>query len=101
MLAWMALNTWTWLAPHAFDPPPYIGLNLILSMLAALQAPIIMMSQNRQDSKDRVRADIEYEVNVRAELEINDLQKKVDQMKDDLLEAILDGRNARFGNAEG
>lgn len=101
MLAWMALNTWTWLAPHAFDPPPYIGLNLILSMLAALQAPIIMMSQNRQDSKDRVRADIEYEVNVRAELEINDLQKKVDQMKDDLLEAILDGRNARLGNAEG
>ena len=101
MLAWMALNTWTWLAPHAFDPPPYIGLNLILSMLAALQAPIIMMSQNRQDSKDRVRADIEYEVNVRAELEINDLQKKVDQMKDDLLEAILDGRNSRAGNAEG
>jgi len=97
MLAWMALNTWTWLAPHAFDPPPYIGLNLILSMLAALQAPIIMMSQNRQDSKDRVRADIEYEVNVRAELEINDLQKRVEQMKDDLLEAILDGRNTRNG----
>ena len=99
MLAWMAANTWTWLSPHHFDPPPYIGLNLILSMLAALQAPIIMMSQNRQDAKDRVRADIEYEVNVRAELEINDLQKKVDQMKDDLLEAILDGRNggARAG----
>ena len=101
MLAWMALNTWTWLGPHPFDPPPYIGLNLILSMLAALQAPVIMMSQNRQDSKDRVRADIEYEVNVRAELEINDLQKRVEKMKDDLLEAILDGRNSRAGNAEG
>ena len=89
MLVWMGINTWSWLTPKPFDPPPYIGLNLVLSMLAALQAPVIMMSQNRQDAKDRVRADIEYEVNVRAEQEITDLQKKVEKMKEDLLEAIL------------
>ncbi len=94
MLVWMGINTWSWLMPKPFDPPPYIGLNLLLSMLAALQAPVIMMSQNRQDAKDRVRADIEYEVNVRAEQEITDLEKKVEKMKEDLLEAILGARPA-------
>lgn len=89
MIGWMVLNTWTLFMPQPFDPAPFIGLNLVLSMLAALQAPVIMMSQNRQDAKDRVRADIEYEVNVRAEIGIHDLQQQVERMKDDLLEAIL------------
>lgn len=94
MVLWMGINTWGWLMPKPFDPPPYIGLNLVLSMLAALQAPVIMMSQNRQDTKDRVRADIEYEVNVRAEQEISVLEKKLDKMKEDLLEAVLMNRPA-------
>lgn len=93
MVGWMAVNLF-WLA-HPFDPAPFIGLNLVLSMMAALQAPVIMMSQNRQDAKDRVRADLDYQVNLKAEIEIMDLHKKVDRMKDELLElliAVKDGR---------
>jgi uncharacterized membrane protein len=93
MLVWMALNTWA--LTHPFDPPPYIGLNLVLSLLAALQAPVIMMSQNRQDAKDRVRADLDYQVNLKAELEIMDLHRKVDLMKDELLEAFLTVRDGK------
>jgi len=87
MLGWMALNMWG--MAHPFDEPPFIGLNLILSMLAALQAPVIMMSQNRQDSKDRVRADLDYQVNLKAELEIMELHQKVDKMKEDMLELLV------------
>ena len=93
MVGWMGLNLF-WLA-HPFDPAPFIGLNLVLSMMAALQAPVIMMSQNRQDTKDRVRADLDYQVNLKAEIEIMDLHKKVDRMKDELMEllvAVKDGR---------
>jgi CRP/FNR family cyclic AMP-dependent transcriptional regulator len=85
MLVWMGLNTWQLLGREAFDPPPFIGLNLLLSMVAALQAPIIMMSQNRQDAKDRVRAEVEYEVNIRAELEVMQLHQKVDQMREEIM----------------
>jgi uncharacterized membrane protein len=79
LFAWMILNTdvlghWG----RAFDPYPYIFLNLILSMLAAIQAPIIMMSQNRQAAKDRVAATLDFEVNLRAELEILQLHRKLD-----------------------
>ena len=93
MVVWMGLNLF-WLA-HPFDPAPFIGLNLLLSMMAALQAPVIMMSQNRQDTKDRVRADLDYQVNLKAELEIMDLHRKVDRMKDEMMEllvAVKDGR---------
>ena len=93
MVCWMGLNLF-WLA-QPFDPAPFIGLNLLLSMMAALQAPVIMMSQNRQDTKDRVRADLDYQVNLKAEIEIMDLHKKVDRMKDELVEllvAVKDGR---------
>ena len=83
MLVWIVLNTWV--LTHPFDTPPYIGLNLILSMLAALQAPVIMMSQNRQDAKDRIRSELDYKVNLKAEIEILQLHAKVDQ-----LEASLD-----------
>lgn len=84
MVVWMGLNAWQWFSFPTFDPPPFIGLNLLLSMLAALQAPVIMMSQNRQDAKDRVRAEIDYEVNVRAELEVMQLHQKVDRMMEEL-----------------
>src|SRR5262245_45550390 len=81
MVVWIALNTW--ILTHPFDTPPYIGLNLILSMLAALQAPIIMMSQNRQDAKDRVRSELDYQVNLKAELEVMQLHDKIDQLRED------------------
>jgi uncharacterized membrane protein len=93
MLCWMLLNTWPFLTGKVFDPPPFIGLNLVLSMLAALQAPVIMMSQNRQDSKDRVRADVEYEVNLRAETEIMELHHKVDKMKEELVDLLVSIKN--------
>jgi uncharacterized membrane protein len=66
----------------AWDPYPYILLNLFLSMLAAIQAPVIMMSQNRQDTKDRVRGELDYEVNVRAESEIQALSNKLNLLAD-------------------
>jgi uncharacterized membrane protein len=77
LVVWSILNTVV-LAAHAFDPFPFIFLNLMLSMLAALQAPIIMMSQNRQAAKDRVEARLDYETNVRAEAEIANLHEKID-----------------------
>jgi len=86
MFAWMGVNWWFMM--HPFDPPPFIGLNLILSMIAALQAPIIMMSQNRQDEKDRVRTELDYQVNVRAEGGIVELHGKLDKMKEEMLETL-------------
>ena len=76
MAVWIAFNA----APQAFDPYPFILLNLILSCLAALQAPVIMMSQNRQAAKDRVQAQHDYEVNLKAEMEIIGLHAKLDDL---------------------
>jgi CRP/FNR family cyclic AMP-dependent transcriptional regulator len=69
-----------WLGKRAWDPYPYILLNLFLNMLAALQAPIIMMSQNRQDTKDRLRGELDFDVNRRAEVEIQGLARKLNLM---------------------
>ena len=80
LAAWMALNQEL---DRPFDPYPYILLNLMLSCLAALQAPIIMMSQNRQVLKDRSDARTDYEVNVRAEMEILSLHRKLDLLRDE------------------
>ncbi len=79
ILGWMALNVIA-LATKAFDPYPFILLNLILSCLAAIQAPIIMMSQNRQEEKDRQRSEHDYKVNLKAELEIRMLNEKMDHL---------------------
>ena len=76
------------LAEHAFDPYPFVFLNLLLSMLAALQAPIIMMSQNRQAAKDRMAAALDYEVTVRSEVEIMALHEKMDRLHG-RIEALL------------
>ena len=65
---------------HAWDPYPFILLNLFLSMLAAIQAPVIMMSQNRQDTKDRLRGELDYDVNRRAEVEIQGLARKLNML---------------------
>ncbi|MFM7154796.1 MAG: DUF1003 domain-containing protein [Bacteroidota bacterium] len=79
LMCWMLLNTWL-LGRYAYDPYPYILLNLILSCIAAIQAPIIMMSQNRQEQKDRQRAENDYKVNLKAELEIKLLSEKIDHL---------------------
>ncbi len=109
LLAWVVLNTAVLgRVGRPFDPYPYIFLNLILSMLAALQAPVIMMSQNRHASKDRVAAGHNYEVNLKAELEILALHRKVDLLRQEqwlellamqreqiqLLTRLLEGRES-------
>ncbi|MCU4182212.1 DUF1003 domain-containing protein [Bosea sp. BH3] len=78
LLGWMALNVA--MAAKAFDPYPFILLNLVLSCLAAIQAPIIMMSQKRQETKDRLRSLNDYQVNLKAELEIRHLHEKMDHL---------------------
>lgn len=77
LVVWMAVNV-IGLMSKPFDPYPFILLNLVLSSLAALQAPVIMMSQRRQESKDRIRAENDYRVNLKAELEIRQLHEKMD-----------------------
>ena len=79
LLIWIGVNSIV-LYYRPFDPYPYILLNLILSCLAAIQAPIIMMSQNRQEAKDRLRSQHDYQVNLKAELEIRHLHEKVDHL---------------------
>ena len=79
ILVWITANTF-FLLNKGFDPYPYILLNLILSCIAALQAPIIMMSQNRQEEKDRNRAKKDYMINLKSELEIRILHEKMDQL---------------------
>lgn len=79
ILLWMILNIWL-LATKAFDPFPFILLNLILSCIAAIQAPVIMMSQNRQEQKDRQRSEHDYKINLKAELEIQLLNEKMDHL---------------------
>ncbi|MGN7998645.1 DUF1003 domain-containing protein [Sphingomonas sp. 22176] len=85
--AWALINTVV-LAAHAFDPFPFIFLNLMLSMLAALQAPIIMMSQNRQAAKDRLEARLDYETNLRAEAQIEELHAKIDSLHADIARLV-------------
>src|SRR5437762_10853388 len=79
LLGWIVLNALV-LLNRAFDPYPFILLNLILSSLAALQAPVIMMSQNRSEARDRLRAENDYKVNLKAELEIRHLHEKIDHL---------------------
>ena len=88
LAAWALLNTKV--LGHPFDPYPFIFLNLLLSMLAAVQAPVIMMSQNRQAAKDRLDAAHDYEVNLKAEMEIMALHEKLDALRDAQLARLLE-----------
>ena len=81
--AWMAVNTFAFGVSH-FDEYPFILLNLLLSCLAAIQAPIIMMSQNRQADKDRLRAEHDYEINAKAEMEIEEIQRELAILRQDI-----------------
>lgn len=110
---WMSVNVWL-MVTRPFDPYPFILLNLILSCLAAIQAPIIMMSQNRQEDKDRRRSEHDYKVNLKAEIEIRLLHEKLDhlmvhqnkrlleiqQLQSDYLEDILQQVKASNGKAK-
>jgi uncharacterized membrane protein len=88
ILVWVVLNA-TQLIFHAFDPYPFILLNLFLSLLAGIQAPVIMMSQNRQEARDRLRAENDYEVNLKAELEIEQLHQKMDDLREQQWQDLL------------
>jgi uncharacterized membrane protein len=79
LLVWIVINS-AYLLLKPFDPYPFILLNLILSCLAAIQAPIIMMSQNRQEMKDRIRSENDYKINLKSEIEIRTLHEKVDHL---------------------
>lgn len=113
LLAWVLLNSLILARSNdSFDPYPYILLNLFLSTLAAIQAPIILMSQNRQSLKDRLNAAHDYEVNLKSELEILGLHEKLDELREDkwselilmqqeqikLLTQLLKGRGAVVKN---
>lgn len=90
MLFWVVLNACLVMTRGStFDPYPYILLNLFLSMLAAIQAPVILMSQNRQSEKDRISAEHDYEVNLKAELEIMLLHEKIDALREKQWEELL------------
>jgi uncharacterized membrane protein len=89
LLGWIILNSVILARRGPFDPYPYILLNLVLSMIAALQAPIIMMSQNRQAAKDRLDAAHDYEVNLKAELEIMSLHEKLDSLREKQWQDLL------------
>jgi uncharacterized membrane protein len=89
LVCWIALNSVA-SAGRAFDPYPYILLNLVLSCVAAMQAPVIMMSQNRQEAKDRLRAEHDYQVNLKAEIEIRQLHVKLDQLLTNQWHRLLD-----------
>ena len=105
---WISINTIVLLA-RPFDPFPFILLNLVLSCLAAIQAPVIMMSQNRQESKDRLRAEHDYRVNLKAEPEIRHLNSKIDlllthqwhqlleiqEVQTDLIQQVLEKKTGR------
>ena len=89
LAVWVLVNTWLLPGRDVFDPYPFVFLNLILSMLAAIQAPVIMMSQNRQTSKDRLAAANDYDVNLKAELEIMHLHEKLDDVRTRQFETLL------------
>ena len=88
MLVWIGINIY--LLSRAFDPYPFILLNLLLSTLAALQAPIIMMSQNRKEDKDRQRAIHDYMINLKSEIEIRNLHQKLDLLMDEQMNMVLE-----------
>jgi len=95
MAAWMAVNTFL-LRAGAFDPYPYILLNLILSTLAAVQAPIIMMSQNRQAAKDRARSEHQYEINLKSEISLGELSRLVEELSEQRFRELAENQRRQI-----
>ncbi len=95
LILWMIINTWV-LRDAAFDPAPYILLNLVLGIMGGLQAPIILMSQNRQSDKDRLRSDLDYRVNLKNELSLTELKRRFDLLENEHLPMLLEEQSARL-----
>ena len=92
---WISYNALA-LGKAAFDPYPFILMNLVLSCIAALQAPIIMMSQNRQEEKDRMRGENDYMINLKAEMEIRKLHLKMDLLLEEQVKTICEAQSQQF-----
>ena len=95
LITWILLNTFL-LSTSAFDPYPFILMNLILSTIAALQAPIIMMSQNRTEERDRKRNESDYLVNLKAELQIRSLHQKIDLLQKEQMKVLYETQAKQF-----
>lgn len=92
---WIIFNVVA-LAGYKFDPYPFILMNLILSCIAALQAPVIMMSQNRQEEKDRMRSENDYLINLKSEMQLRSLQKKIDLLLEEQLKTLFETQEKQF-----
>jgi uncharacterized membrane protein len=92
---WIVFNAVA-VGAYKFDPYPFILMNLILSCIAALQAPIIMMSQNRQEEKDRMRSENDYMINLKAELQIRSLQQKMDLLLEEQIKTLFETQEKQF-----
>ena len=95
LIVWITFNSIA-LAKDAFDPYPFILMNLILSCIAALQAPIIMMSQNRQEEKDRKRSENDYLINLKSELEIRSLNQKIDLLIEEQIKVLFESQTKQL-----
>ena len=95
LTAWIIFNTVA-MGIYKFDPYPFILMNLILSCIAALQAPIIMMSQNRQEEKDRMRSENDYLINLKAEMQIRCLNQKVDVLLEEQIKTLFETQEKQF-----
>ena len=95
ILLWISLNI-SWLSKQSYDPYPFIFLNLILSCLAALQAPVIMMSQNRKEDKDRRRARSDYMINLKAEMEIRGIHRKLDLLLAEEMKTLFEVQQSQM-----
>jgi uncharacterized membrane protein len=95
---WIGLNSYLMIA--GFDPKPYQMLNLTLAVIAGLQAPIIMMSQNRQGSKDRLRADLDYQVNLKNELALAEVLRRLDVLESERLPLLFAEQNERIAGTK-
>lgn len=96
IIAWIIFNSWVLV--KGFDPIPYQMLNLVMGIIAGLQAPIIMMSQNRQGSKDRLRADLDYQVNLKNELALTEVLRRLDVLESERLPLLFAEQNARIAD---
>jgi uncharacterized membrane protein len=95
LFVWIVINTVV-LSTKAFDPYPFILMNLILSCIAALQAPVIMMSQNRQEEKDRKRGENDYLINLKSELEIRSLHQKIDLLLEEQIKVLFESQSKQM-----
>jgi uncharacterized membrane protein len=95
---WIVFNSY--ILFNGFDPKPYQMLNLVLAVIAGMQAPIIMMSQNRQGEKDRLRADLDYRVNLKNELSLAEVLRRLDVLESERLPKLFEDQNARFGTTQ-